>query len=152
MDYATRWVEAYKLPNEQAPTVVKALRRDFVPRYGYGLRLTTDNGKNFVSNLFAAVCRELHYDHRFTQPYAPQGNPVERAHRTLNEHLRILLENLPESAWGSEIDKALWAYRSTPTTNGLSPYELMFGVAPVLPIDIFVGRVPVAGTTSSFPG
>jgi len=26
MDYATHWVEAYKLPNEQAPTVVKALR------------------------------------------------------------------------------------------------------------------------------
>lgn len=155
MDYDTRWVEAYKLPNEQAGQIVKALRRDFVPRYGYGIGITTDRGKPFLSKLFESVCLELHYIHDPTLPYSPQANPVERAHRSLNENLRILLEDLPETAWGTEVDKALWTYRSLPTTNGPSPYELMFGVEPFLPIDAFLGRLnltsPVAGATLSSP-
>ena len=147
MDYATRWVEAYKLPNEQAPTVISALRERFVPMWGYCRRITTDNGQNFVSNLFQRVCRELNYDHRLTKPYSPQANPVERAHRSFNNNLRILLENQPLSAWGKELNKALWAYRSTPTTTGPAPFELVTHCPPTLPIDMFVGKAPVPGVT-----
>ena len=76
-------------------------------------------GSNLVLELFEAVCDGLNYNHKFTEPYSPQGNPVERVHRSLNEHLRILLDDLHESAWGQELDKvgvSLYSYHQWPFT------------------------------------
>ena len=33
-DYFTRWVEAYSLPNQEAPTVAKVLVNEWISHYG----------------------------------------------------------------------------------------------------------------------
>lgn len=147
MDYATRWAEAYPLPNEKADTLVRTLRKDFASRYGYGHTITTDRGQNFLSKEFEAACAGLHYRHSTTLPYGPQANPVERFHRSLNASLRILLDNQPLTTWGPALHKAILSYRITPSTSGVSPFELLFGCRPTLPIDLYLGIAPSGDTT-----
>jgi hypothetical protein len=104
MDYRTRWLEAYPMSNEQAPTIVNTLEKNFTKRYGYNITVTTDRAKAFLSDTFRTVCRTLNMHHRTVLPYGPNASPVERAHRSLNDGLRILLEPLDVSKWGDALD------------------------------------------------
>jgi len=138
MDYNTRWLEAYPISDDTAKTIVNTIKTKFVPVYGLGKTFQTDQGRNFMSKQFADACQQLGCYHHKTITYNPQANPVERAHREINQKLRILLENQPENKWSFELDKALLSYRTLPTTTGPSPYYLLFGIHPKLAIDLFL--------------
>jgi len=56
MDYQTRWLEAYKLVDDTAESIVHCIKEQFAPRYGYGITLQTDRAKNFLSKRFRQVC------------------------------------------------------------------------------------------------
>jgi len=142
MDYQTRWLEAYKLVDDTAESIVHCIKEQFAPRYGYGITLQTDRAKNFLSKRFQQVCNQLNYDHVLVLPYSPQANPVERVHRQLNANLRILLANKPDEDWSKEFNKALWAYRSNPSIYGTAPFEAAFEEKPLTPLDIFLAQNP----------
>lgn len=149
MDYNTRWLEAYPISDDTAKTIVNTIKTKFVPIYGLGKTFQTDQGRNFMSKQFAEACEQLGCYHHKTITYNPQANPVERAHREINQKLRILLENQPENKWSFELDKALLSYRTLPTTTGPSPYYLLFGVHPRLAIDLFLDGQSVGTDTFS---
>jgi hypothetical protein len=48
----TRWPEAIPLGNQTAEEVAKAFHINWVCRYGVAQRITTDQGRNFESELF----------------------------------------------------------------------------------------------------
>ena len=72
-----------------------------------------------------------------TSPYHPQSNSVvERAHQTLR---RMIGKMDPEkrSKWPSHLGSVIIAYNATRSlVTGFSPYFLMFGRRPRLPIDL----------------
>ncbi|CAD7675012.1 unnamed protein product [Nyctereutes procyonoides] len=43
------WTEAFPTKHETAQTVTKKLLEDIVPRYGFPVRIRSDNGPGFVS-------------------------------------------------------------------------------------------------------
>ena len=75
-----------------------------------------------------------------TTPYHPQGNGLaERANRTLTDMLKTLKAS-EKSNWPCHLAKVAFAYNVTVNrTTKYSPYLLMFGRAPRLPIDAVFG-------------
>jgi len=49
VDYFTKWVEAYPLPNEEAATCMRVLFNQFFSRFGLPAQLHSDQGRNFES-------------------------------------------------------------------------------------------------------
>lgn len=76
-------------PDEKAPQAVAFLRSAVAYYEGLGVsikRLLTDNGAAFRSREFAAACKALGAQHKFTRPYQPQTNG--KAERFIQSALR----------------------------------------------------------------
>ena len=109
-------------------------------RFGVPCQLHSDQGPQFESKLIAEVCKLLGIQKSRTTPYHPQcDGMVERFNRTLLNMLATHCKNNPWN-WEEHLQKVCFAYNtSIHTSTGYSPYYLMFGRQPVLPIDVQYG-------------
>ena len=83
MDYFSKWVELFALPDHTASTVATCLIENVFSR------LHLDQGFEFMSNLFQAVMKQLGVVQTRTTPWCPQSDSmVERMNRTLEAMLR----------------------------------------------------------------
>lgn len=138
-DHFTKYALAIPTPNQKAKTVAKCLWEQFICHYGYPERLHSDQGPDFESHLIKELCEVAGVRKVRTTPYHPRGNPVERFNRMLLSMLGTL-ENRKKSCWKEYVKPLVHAYNCTRNeTTGFSPYELMFGRQPRLPIDLAFG-------------
>ena len=56
VDQFTKWVDCVPLPSQTAEVTAKAAVDEFFVRFGCPLEIFTDQGRNFESKLFTAVC------------------------------------------------------------------------------------------------
>ena len=90
---------------------------------------------NSVTEAFYKLCG---VKQRITFAYHPQANGlVERMNRTIQSRLlKVLGEN--ENDWELAIEGVQFSINMTEhASTGYSPYELMYGKKPLLPIDVF---------------
>ncbi|CAF2065591.1 unnamed protein product [Rotaria magnacalcarata] len=59
-------------------------------RFGFPVRIISDNGVQFLSNIFTNVCQILDIKHQRTPFYHPQSNLCERVNRTIKPLLAAL--------------------------------------------------------------
>ena len=79
VDQFTKWVECVPLPSQTAGVTAKAAVDGFFARFGYPFQIFTDQGRNFESKLFTALCEALEIHKARTTPYTPSANgQVER--------------------------------------------------------------------------
>ena len=133
-DYFTKWTEAYPIPNMEAITVAKCLVNEFICRFGVPEQLHSDQGRNFESKVIKNICDLLQIRKTRTSAYHPQSDGlVERFNRTLLNLLSTAVGDA-ERDWDVHLPLLMFAYRtSVHETNGVTPFEMMFGREVVLP-------------------
>lgn len=136
-DHFTRWVEAFPLKDHTAMTVADVLVTQFICRFGIPQRIHSDQGRDFMSNLFKHMCEMLGVKRSRTSPYHPQcDGMVERFNRTLQQMLVSFVKETRED-WDDHLPFVLMAYRSAVhESTGCSPNMMVFGRELPGPMDI----------------
>jgi transposase InsO family protein len=149
-DVFSKYTQAVPTKDQSAITVAKILVDSWFNRFGVPRRIHSDQGRNFESALFRQLCQLYGIEKSRTTPYHPQGNgQCERFNRTLHDLLRSLPPER-KCVWPKYISQLVWAYTtSTQRSTSHSPYFLMFGVTPHLPVDFLLGADGSEETTSS---
>lgn len=138
-DHFTKYAVAVPTPNQKARTVAKALWDHFIIHYGFPERLHSDQGPDFESKTIKQLCEISGIRKVRTTPHHPRGNPVERFNRTLLQMLGTL-ESEDKIHWRDFVKPLVHAYNCTKNdVTGFTPYELMFGRQPRLPVDLAFG-------------
>ncbi|XP_033182627.1 uncharacterized protein LOC113168680 [Anabas testudineus] len=146
-DHFTKFAVAIPTPNQKAKTVAKCLWNDFMVHYGIPERLHSDQGPDFESKVIKELCEVTEIKKTRTTPYHPRGNPVERFIRTLLSMLGTL-ESKQKAKWREHVKPLVHAYNCTKNeVTGFTPYELLFGRSPRLPVDLAFG-LPVQEPSS----
>ena len=145
-DHFTKYSQAYPCRNQNATTTAKALFENFIKHYGFPAKLHSDQGRNFESKVIRSLCELANIKKSRTTPYHPMGNgQCERFNRTLLDMLGTLTSD-GKKDWKSHVSTLTHAYNCTRhETTGYSPYFLMFGRHPRLPVDLLMGLDEVAG-------
>lgn len=142
-DVFLKFTQAVPTKDQRASTVAGVLVKEWFYRFGVPSRIHSDQGRNFESASISQLCTLYGVQKTHTTPYHPQGNgQCERFNRTLHGLLQTLpLSKKPD--WPTYLPQVIFSYNTTThQSTGESPYLLMFGQEPRLPVDFLLGRVP----------
>ncbi|XP_045453892.1 uncharacterized protein K02A2.6-like [Melitaea cinxia] len=142
IDRETKWPEAIPTDDITAETVAEAIYKHWIVRFGCPSTLTSDQGRQFESQLFNNLMKIMGITKNRTTPYHPHSNGiVERWHRTLKAALRTKLSST--RSWIDELPTVLLGLRATLRTDAeVSPAELTYGYNLRLPGDFFTTSIP----------
>ena len=140
MDHFTKWCEAFPTPDQKASTIAKILVDRVFSRFGPPVVLHSDQGANFESTLMHEVCDVMGITKTRTTAYHPQcDGQVERQNRTLQDMLAAFCTK-HDNDWDLWIDAAVFAYNTSRQESlQTSPYEIVFGRIPRLPLELELG-------------
>ena len=146
-DHFSRFVQAYKVKDKRAITIAKCLYDNYFRHYGFPRCLLSDQGTEFYNTVLNEMCIYLNIKKLCTLPYPPQMNGVvECVHQTL-ERMIAKLDNRRRRKLPEHLASITHAYNSTRCQiTGYSPYFLMMGRRPRLPVDLLFP------TTRTLPG
>lgn len=147
IDRFSRWPEAIPVPDMTAPTIAQALVSGWISRFGVPTHITSDQGRQFQSTLFAELVRIFGISHFRTTPYHPQSNGIiERWHRTLKS--AILCHN--PDRWTEHLPMILLGLRTIYKDDiRASPAEMVYGTTLRIPSEFF-GENPQNNATTDF--
>ena len=139
-DQFTRWIAAVPLHTASALEVSIALLNEWFLKYAIPETLLSDNGTQFSGAIFQKMTEVLNVQQVWTSVAHPEANGrLERWHGFLKTRFRIIAASgeanwLKGDSWSILLPAICAAYNSgTHAKTGLSPYELVFAVKPLLP-------------------
>lgn len=135
-DHFTKFSVAVATKNQTARTTAEVLMNHFVYPYGIPTKLLSDQGPNFESQVIKELCGLMGIEKVKTTVYHPMGNGIaERFNRSLIGMLRTL-EPERKQNWKKFLPSLVFSYNAIKhNSTGFSPFELMFGRKPRLPVD-----------------
>ena len=136
-DSFSRFIWLLPTKDMTATTVINTLNSNIFAYFGLPCSLKSDNSTSFTNNLLKEVCTRLQISTDTIPPFNYWSNITERFHLDLGRFLRSMLEGKAKDSWSEQLPWICIAANSTiHTTTQLSPFFLMFGRQPNLPIDI----------------
>jgi hypothetical protein len=141
IDYFTRWTEAYPIPDQKAITVADKFVAEFITRFGVPDRLVSDQGTDFMSQLFRHMCQLMEVEQTRCSPYHPATNGLtERMNSTIQSMLAAFVNDHRDD-WEDHLPYVLFAYRAAvQESTGCTPNLLMLGREVTAPIDLMFHR------------
>lgn len=134
MDYFTRWTKALPL-KEANEVVVLNFYEDMVCKFGVPNSIISDNALAFVGLKVVDWALKNGIYLNTISNYYPQGNGLaESTNKNLINIVKRMLQSNKRD-WHTKLKTALWVDRITPKkVIGYSPYMLVYGKEPKLPI------------------
>ena len=128
VDHFIKWVECVPLPSQKAEVTTRAAIDEFISRYGCPLQLFSDQGQNFESKLFGALCDALQIHKVRTSPYRPSAyGQSERFNRTLLDAVQCFLGK-SQNKWDQHVQQIAGVIRaSVNRKTSYTPNQLMLG-------------------------
>ena len=136
VDHLSRWAITVAVPETSAETIAKHFLEKVVCIFSPPKVLLSDRGMNFLSNIVFEVCKLMQTQKISTTAYHPQCNAkCERFWGPLNSMLRMYVDE-DQQNWDKYLPFVTYAYNTgLRSGTGYSPFEIMFGKKPRLPID-----------------
>ena len=130
-DVFSKYTVAVPTKNQKSVTVARVLVDKWFHKFGPPMRIHSDQGRDFESQLVKDLCSLYNIKKSRTTSYRPQGNgQCERFNRTLHN----LLKTLPpekKKKWPELLDSVVYFYNTTPhSVTGYSPFYIIFGREP----------------------
>uniref|UniRef100_W8AS19 RNA-directed DNA polymerase n=1 Tax=Ceratitis capitata TaxID=7213 RepID=W8AS19_CERCA len=128
LDHFTKFVFLKPMKRATSAEVVKFLEKEIFHIFGVPEYVHSDNGKQFVSEIFANFLEKYGTKHIRTAFYSPQGNAAERVNRSVLQILRSYIKD-NQKHWDKYISEAAFALRSAVHSSiGCTPYFATFGI------------------------
>ena len=135
-DHLSKYVVAYVVKDQTACTAAETLRNGYFRLFGAPAYLVSDQGKAFTGHVIMHLCELYGVQKLRTLPYHAQTNgQVEHMNHTI---IRMIgkLEEDRKACWSEHLPELLLAYNATRSAvTGYSPYYLLFGRRPRIPVD-----------------
>ena len=128
IDHHSRYLQLVPLRNKEADTVAKAFIDHFVTLFGPPRTLQSDQGGEFLNNLFREVCHIIQTRTAYTTAFHPQANGViERSNRVVKDALASLVASRP-SRWPDYLPQVRLTINSAiHRSTGEQPMYLLLG-------------------------
>ena len=135
-DHFSKYVVAYVVKDQIACTATKTLRNGYFGLFGAPAYLVSDQGKAFTGHVITHLCELYGVQKLRTLPYHAQTNgQVEHMNQTIKRMIGKLEEDR-KASWSEHLPELLLAYNATcSAVTGYSPYYLLFGRRPRIPVD-----------------
>jgi len=136
VDMCTRFREAVALKDTTTSTVAEALIEIF-SRVGLPLKVHSDRGSQFTSDMMKEVYRLLSVKQSTTSPYHTISNGVvENFNKCLKNLLKKIASEKPKD-WHRYLGPLMFAVRDTPQDSmGFTPFELIYGRSVRTPLSL----------------
>lgn len=136
-EYKTRYIETAAMSDQTAATVARQFIEKIILRHGVPHQLLSDQGSNFMSELFTSLCSQLGIKKIRTTAYNPKCDGlVEKFNATLGNMLTSYVSSDP-SQWDIYLPYVTHAYNcSIHATLGETPFFLLYGRDAVEPHDL----------------
>jgi hypothetical protein len=133
-DDLSKYLVAVPVPQQDAETIARAFVLNIVLKFGAPAQILTDQGSNFLSNLFKSICKLLRIKKIQTTAFHPASNGgLERSHRVLAEYLRHYVSE-DQRTWDEFIPYATYVYNTTVHNSTMfTPFELVYGFQSEVP-------------------
>jgi hypothetical protein len=153
-DHLSKWAFAIALSEITTAAVADALlHKVILAGHGVPRRILTDRGSNFNSALAHEIYRVLNIAKSTTTAYHPQcDGHTERFNATLCSMLSKMMEEHPMD-WDELLDHCTFNYNASKhASTQLSPYYVVYGKEPRLPLEHVLGHVnyPPAANVSAY--
>lgn len=138
IDRTSHWPVAVPVADISAEKIAEVFATHWISSFGVQSRITTDQGRQFESDLFSSLCRTFGCQRIRTTAYHPQANGrVERWHRALKS---AILANQTLD-WVGILSLVLLDLRSSVRDTGVSAAQLTLGTELRLSGDLIVDSV-----------
>ena len=135
-DHFSKYVVANVVKDQTAHTAAETLRNGYFGLFGAPAYLVSDQGKAFTGHVITHLCDLYGVQKLRTSHYHAQTNgQVERMNQTI---IRMIgkLEEDRKACWSEHLPELFLAYNATRSSvMGYSPYYLLFGRRPRIPVD-----------------
>ena len=135
-DHFSKYIVAYVVKDQTAHTAAETLRNGYFRLFGAPAYLVSDQGKAFTGHVITHLCELYGVQKLRTSPYHAQTNgQVERMNQTIMRMIGKLEEDR-KVCWSEHLPELLLAYNAAcSAVTGYSPYYLLFGRRPRIPVD-----------------
>ena len=136
----TGYVFCVPLKTKTSEEGIQAYIDNVYSTFGGSLKMLSDNGTEFKNMMFEQISKELRLEYKlYTPPYHPASNGrIEGFHAFLK--VCIAKHVAPQLEWDVLIPLDCAAYNFIPNEHSNeSPFFLMFGRDPVLPLNTLLG-------------